>query len=834
MSGLAEAVVVQDAQVLDVYRVRRGGVLASTLAPGSATLTIDDADQFVDGSGRLSVRAQDDVFVPADPVSGTLAYTDLPDSAPVEYVRVDRDTGVVTLAVPWDAAFPTFVPGDAVWVEPPSLDHRVDVALDGELAQTVTATVPHTLSAMLPEGTRMESAGEWVRVAVTATGYELIDVLGEAAFVDAGAVVTEDPTGDDAEFATVTADLIVSDSVPRRNELSATYYVDPVAGDDDNGGEALLPLLDTFERSVTGPGWGTSDSGHAWTALINQAVTLDVGVLTAGSARIRHNAAGANETIVRALGALDVEVLTRMNFNQLPTAGSYVAGVAFRIAEAQTCLAAVFEVSGTKIDVNIETQFNNVWTIDAESLNFRTGLTNAILAAEDYWIRARAVTNPDGGTDVFAKFWVEGSAEPEDWTLTWNEVGSGGLQSAGGVGAVARTGSAFTGNVSGQWRYLDANLLDGDGEAVDVTVGGVGPLATVAAALAKVGDWNDGAVRIVLAGIIEEDVELAGLGGGGQLTLDGAGVATLNGYVRVRSLAHLLTVQALTVQDTGNPGPSASIHVGQGSGYVLITRCNVQTNGYRSNVVQFAEGARGRVDNTGLHNATSRGLYAVNTAVVYADDNTGSTSPTSYQASCATIFVSGSKPSNATNTTLGGQILGSTSSNSGGSAPPPQPTKKTDSHTANGSQTWRPAWDWDNDKQPKQGEWQGSGGLSRGCAFYGTKLRKPGRQAVSGKVYIKRAGSGGMSGKQDIFLATHNLEKQPSGSTQPNIINGPSRVGALGYGEGAWFTIPKGWVQDLMTGPARGLMLYHGSANPYVIGQPAGGTNWKVQITHTP
>ena len=90
-----------------------------------------------------------------------------------------------------------------------------------------------------------------------------------------------------------------------------------------------------------------------------------------------------------------------------------------------------------------------------------------------------------------------------------------------------------------------------------------------------------------------------------------------------------------------------------------------------------------------------------------------------------------------------------------------------------------------------------------------------------------------MSGKQDIFLATHNMEKQ-SGTSAPPIINGPSRVGALGYGEGAWFTIPKGWVQDLMTGPARGLMLYHGSASPYVICQPAGGTNWKVSITHTP
>ena len=149
--------------------------------------------------------------------------------------------------------------------------------------------------------------------------------------------------------------------------------------------------------------------------------------------------------------------------------------------------------------------------------------------------------------------------------------------------------------------------------------------------------------------------------------------------------------------------------VERGSGYVLVSACNIQSNGYRTNVVSFGDGSRGRVETTGLHNATSRGLYVVNASVVYATDNTGAISPTSYQASAAVLFVNGSKPSNATNATLGGQIFGSTSSNAGGSAPPPQPTKKTDTHTANASQTWRPQWDWDNDKTTRQGEWQGCG-----------------------------------------------------------------------------------------------------------------------------
>ena len=463
--------------------------------------------------------------------------------------------------------------------------------------------------------------------------------------------------------------------------------------------------------------------------------------------------------------------------------------------------------------------------------------TVAVVNAQEWWVRVQSQTNPDGGTDLRAKAWLDGSAEPDDWQVATNDTTTA-HQAPGGIGLAARN-SAAPGSAT-QWnvRSLAGGIIDEGGQLVDVTVGGVGPLATLAAALAKVGDWNDGAVRIILGGSaaapIEEDVNIVGLCGGGSLTIDGANVAVLSGLVNVRGLCHMLTLTQLTIQDTGAPGQNATISVRYGSSYVLVSACNIQTNAYRQNVVEFIEGSRGRVDNTGLHNATSRGLYVANASQVYALNNTGSTSPTSYQATCAVLHVDGSKPTNATNTTVGGQIFGTTSSNSGGSAPTPQPTKKTDTMTANASQTWRPQWAWDNDKQPKQGEWANSGGLSRGCAFYGQKLRKSGRTAVSGKVYIKRAGSGGMSGKQDIFLATHNLEKQPSNDNAPPIVNGPSRVGALGYDEGAWFTLPKSWVQSLMTGGARGLMLYHGSANPYIIGQPAGGTNWKVSITHQP
>ena len=211
------------------------------------TLVADDADQFVDDGGLLSLGAQDDTFVPANPTAGTrrlLRPRRDPRRSPTRgstttrassrsRSRGTRRSRRSSRATPCGSSL-----------------RRSTIASTSRstatCAQTVTATVPHTLSAMLADGTRMEGTGEWVRVAVTESGYELVDVLGEAAFIDAAAVESEDPTGDDAEFGTITAEDVVSDSVPARNGDDFVLYVDPLSGSYYNGGEALTPLVDSF------------------------------------------------------------------------------------------------------------------------------------------------------------------------------------------------------------------------------------------------------------------------------------------------------------------------------------------------------------------------------------------------------------------------------------------------------------------------------------------------------------------------------------------------------------------------------------------------------------
>jgi hypothetical protein len=834
--GLADPTLVQPAQIAAVYQERRGALLAADLAPTDTYVEVDDTDGFVDDGGAISVESADDVFIPADPTEGTPAFSDRPNTEGVRYVEVDRDLNRLVLADPWDATFPSFVVGDSVWVDPPSVEIRADVALDGDPGQVVSARVPYALQQSIPQGLRIEGQGEWVRVALTEQGesFEVVDVLGEPPLFDPTVIAT--PETEEVTYGTVTADVVESPSVPRRSPVGLTLYVNQANGDDENGGEALFPLLDTFTR-VVASGYGTSDSGHTYTTPQNQGNLSDV---DGSDARIRLNAGNQNTIVRSSFAPLDVELTTQFTFSGLPTAGSVWGGLLGRIVDGTTTLGIFVTTNNSGVAaLNIDEKVNGTWaTVGALSLGTFTG---AAFAAIDWKLRVQLVTNPDGGTDVFAKLWQSTATEPDDWSLTVNTASAAGLQSAGGTGFGMRSGAAYTGSVTCRFRDLAATTIGGDGLTVDLAEGGVGPLRSIAAALAKVGDWVEGDCRIILGGTIEEDVEIAGMGGGGSLVIDGGSkAATLFGYVRVRGMAAKVELQRLNIIDSGTVGPAGTVTADRGSGYLLVQGCAIdakQASTGRINVVMFTEGSRGRVEDNDLMNGASRALYSVNASAVYATDNRGSPTPTSYQATCGVIFVNGSKPSNATNTTIGGQIFGTTSSNAGGTAPPdPEPTKKSFSATANATKTWRPEWAWKSGDDTIQGEYAGSGGLSRGCAFYGTKLRRTGAPiAISGKVYIRRAGSGGQSGKQDIYLATHPLEKVPSNDSGPGSgVNGPSRVGALGYGEGAWFSIPKGWVQDLLNGPARGLMVYHGSANPYVIcqGRSKGAGIWKVTITY--
>ena len=296
---VAETVLSQMGQIVAAYEVQHGTTLTAATTVGLAYLDVEDLDDFADAGGELYLSALEDL----DSTSETLRYSGL-----------DRDALRIFLSAPWSADFVPFAAGDNVWIFPAATERRADVALDGEEDQIVVCRIPYGISANIPLGVRGEREGEWVRVVQTDYGYALDDATLEYPKTDPESISITDPDtgeeiggiGGDASFDTVTADEIISPSVPRRNYQDALLYVDPVTGSDDNDGTAFPPISDTFERAVANPGWGSADTGQVWSIVQNQGNLVDVEAAS-GSGRLRVNPASSNNILRSSFAPLDSE-----------------------------------------------------------------------------------------------------------------------------------------------------------------------------------------------------------------------------------------------------------------------------------------------------------------------------------------------------------------------------------------------------------------------------------------------------------------------------------------------------------------------------------------------
>jgi hypothetical protein len=773
----------------------------------------------------------------------------------IGYTAIDPDTGVVTLETPLVNAWAA---GDWFYLLPVStIDEEGEpqvqrlasqlfawVRLSPDDDEPVIARIPANLAAALSTGfqdppieaTIQRQGDEWVLVDLPTTPAS----VATDQLVTGGLIVVDPETGetvasitpDGGAFQHLSAENFESPGIPKRNERSMNLYVDAANGDDTNDGQGLPALIDTFTRTVTNPGFGTSDSGHAWGQNVH---TGNLQEVNGTDGRIRLNGTSQETIMTVPLSMLDNEMLARVNINQVPGSGGFYGGLCPRMVDSQNCWAVFLQISSAgNLVLEADEQLSNAWTA-LQQVTIGTGYTTGTLAAKDWFVRCQLALNPEGGTDIRAKAWDATTTEPDAWQVEVNSV-TAALQSPARVGVAARSGAAMSsGNPIVSYRELSAYTIDASGFVVDVETEGVGPLATVASALEQVGEWNDGTVRIILTGTVEENIDILGLSGGGSLTIDGGGlgVTTLWGYVRLRNVAHEVNVRAMTIQDTGDPGPAGTISA-YGSGYLYVEGVSIQTNGSRANSIVFQYGSRGRVDSSEVHGATSRGIYSVNVSVCYLSNNAGSGAPVSYQASAAQIHVNGSKPSNATNTTLSGQIFGTTGSNSGGSAPTPS-TKKTTTVTCNATKSWRGVYDppWRSGDDAIQGSYGGSAN-SRGFFFYGAKCEKPGRSCDSIKVTLKRQSTGGASGKAGVYLWLHGYKSQSDAGTAGAVQEGPVKVGELAWGETKTFSLPVAWGNKLLDGTRRGIVAYVQDGNPYVwLAGRGGNTNQgKLVIVH--
>lgn len=169
-------------------------------------------------------------------------------------------------------------------------------------------------------------------------------------------------------------------------------------------------------------------------------------------------------------------------------------------------------------------------------------------------------------------------------------------------------------------------------------------------------------------------------------------------------------------------------------------------------------------------------------------------------------------------TTVGGQINGVASVDTGGATPPtpPPPPETTQEWSQTATDSWHEGYNvWDNTTDdPLQGKY-GSAGRYRGCWFFGTAPSN----AVTGKtikrirVYLKRANNSGSSASQTAVIRPHTYTSKPAGA--PAYLGASHSVG-FKWGEGKWVTLPSSFHSHFQSGNAKGIMIYTTNDSQYM------------------
>lgn len=199
---------------------------------------------------------------------------------------------------------------------------------------------------------------------------------------------------------------------------------------------------DSFTRSVT-DSWGTTDSGHSWSAGGGDDVDYDV-VSTYG----RHVLTSANisrrSTIVGDTEAADIRCA--LTTNVLSTGGSQYGGPMVRYLDTNNLYEARVEFDTSNgISMTLRKRISGV---DSVLGTWTTSFTH--VAGNYVWVRLRAE-----GTTLKAKIWQDGSVEPDQWHI----VATDSDRSTGRIGVRSWRSTANT-NANSEVRYAHFSMTD--------------------------------------------------------------------------------------------------------------------------------------------------------------------------------------------------------------------------------------------------------------------------------------------------------------------------------------------------------------------------------------
>lgn len=178
----------------------------------------------------------------------------------------------------------------------------------------------------------------------------------------------------------------------------------------------MATISDTFSRTVAADSWGTSTSGHVWTAVGTASVNGSIGMHS-------HSASNATVSVTLGMPAMtNTDMRVEVGCNVTPAGGDvvtyidtrYVAGNHYRLylrrkASSNTMTAELALIFGGSF---------------AGALT-ETASIPSVTAAATVTVRLQVI-----GEQIRCKVWTTGNAEPAAWLLTAinNQIPSGGLR----------------------------------------------------------------------------------------------------------------------------------------------------------------------------------------------------------------------------------------------------------------------------------------------------------------------------------------------------------------------------------------------------------------------
>ncbi len=206
--------------------------------------------------------------------------------------------------------------------------------------------------------------------------------------------------------------LTVTDNQGRTDTTSRSVVVT---------GPAVVATDDFENRTVTN-GWGTAQTGGAWTI---GGTTSNYGVLN-GAGTMRMTAGSGPSAYLNGTSAANVDLTTSLRYDKPGSGGGiFTSLVGRRIGTSDYRVKLQATATGSTL-LLVRTVNGVERTLSSQAVS---GLT---LAANDV-VNLRLQVSGTGTTTVRAKVWREGTTEPSAWRLTSTDT-TAALQNPGAVG----------------------------------------------------------------------------------------------------------------------------------------------------------------------------------------------------------------------------------------------------------------------------------------------------------------------------------------------------------------------------------------------------------------